>query len=390
MEQGLQNVKIIQDFFQIQEDGSMPDGSRMLLDATKIVTFEAGQDIVVIGAEPDDGMYIILDGTTRTLLAGDEPVGDQGAGDVIGELALIKEGTRKATVRAVTDVTCANIPKKVFEEMAHSNPKVYGALLELLYTKSANVIRERERMRSELEVAAKIQSGMLPKSFERYCKLPNLKLAARSKPAKEVGGDFYDIFQIDENRLCVLIADVSGKGIPACLFMAFAKTHIKNYMMLGMPIAEAAMRVNQQLNEDNEEELFVTVFLCVLDFRDNCLKFVNAGHNKPAVCHAAGKFELLECKTDFVFGMMEDIPYREQSVEFSVGDRLYLYTDGVTEAFDVHEEMYTETRMLDTLNRHEDAWENPEELLDCMYQDISEFTRGAAQSDDITMMYLTR
>lgn len=390
MEHGWKNVRIIQDFFQIREDGSIPDGSRLLFDATKIVSFEKGQDIVVIGAEPDDGMYIILDGMTRTLLAGEEPVGEQGPGDVIGELALIKEGTRKATVRALTNVTCANIPKSVFEEMAHSNPRVYGALLELLYTKSANVIRERERMRSELEVAAKIQSGMLPKSFEKFCKLPHLGLAARSKPAKVVGGDFYDVFQIDENRLCFLIADVSGKGIPACLFMTVAKTHIKNYMMLGMPLVEAAERVNQQLNEDNEEELFVTVFLCVLDLRDNRLRFVNAGHNKPAICRNNGKFELLECKADFVFGMMEDMPYREQTIEFGYGDRLYLYTDGVTEAFDANENMYTEERMLEALNRHEDAWERPEEMLDWMYQELAEFSIGAEQSDDITMMYLMR
>lgn len=384
------NLKIIHDFFQIQEDGSMPEGSKMLLDATKIVTIPKGQDIVSIGAEPDDGMYIILDGTTRTFLSGDEPVGEQGAGDVIGELALIKEGTRKATVRALTDVTCANIPKKVFSEMAHGNAKVYGALLDLLYTKTTKVTREKERMQSELEIAAKIQAGMLPVSFEKYRDIPNFRLAARSKPAKEVGGDFYDVFRIDENRICFLIADVSGKGIPACLFMTAAKIHIKNYMMLGMPLSEAAERVNGQLNEDNEEELFVTVFLSVLDLRDNCLRFINAGHNRPAISRGGGEFELLECRSDFVFGMMEDIPYQEQKTDLLPGDRFYLYTDGVTEAFDRNEEMYTEERMLSALNRWKENWGEPEAMLDHMYQEISEFCRGADQSDDITMMYLAR
>lgn len=390
MEQRWQDLKIIRDFYQIKEDGTMPEGSKILLDATGIVNFHTGEDIVTIGAEPDDGMYIILEGTTRTLLAGDEAVGEQNAGDVIGELALIKDGTRKATVRALTEVLCANIPRKVFDEIAHSNHKVYGALLELLYTKSTNAIRERERLRSELEVAAKIQAGMLPKSFDKFCRLPNLKLAAGSKPAKVVGGDFYDVFQIDENRLCFLIADVSGKGLPACLFMTVAKTHIKNYMMLGMPVAEAAVRVNDQLNEDNEEELFVTVFLSVLDFRDNSLKFVNAGHNKPAIGRGNGMFELLECRSDFVFGMMEDMTYREQKTTFSPGDRLFLYTDGVTEAFDKNEEMYTEERMLEALNRHKEVWEEPEQILTCMYRDLAEFSLGTEQSDDITMMYLVR
>ena len=384
------DLKIIRDFFQIQEDGSMPEGSRILLEATELVNFKKGEDIVTLGSEPDDGMYIILEGRTQILLKGDEPVGQQGPGDVIGELALIKEGTRKATIHTITDVSCANIPKKIFDEMAHANPKVYGALLELLYTKTTNVVRERERMKSELEVAAKIQMGMLPKSFKKYCKLPNINLAARSKAAKTVGGDFYDVFQVDENRLCFLIADVSGKGLPACLFMTVAKTHIKHYMMLGMPVAEVAERVNNQLNEDNEEELFVTVFLCVLDLRDNTLTYVNAGHNKPAISRGSGEFELLECKADFVFGMMEDMPYREQKTELCPGDRIYLYTDGVTEAFDVNEELYSEERMLKALNRHAKAWENPELMLDCMYQELAEYSRGTEQSDDITMVYLTR
>ncbi len=390
MEREWKNVKIIQDFFQIQEDGSMPDGSRILLAATEPVTFQKGQDLVTIGAEPDDGMYIILDGTTQTFLAGDEPIGEQGPGDVIGELALIKEGTRKATVRAITEVSCANIPKKVFEEIAHSNPRVYGALLEMLYTKSTNVIRERERMKSELEIASRIQMGMLPKSFEQYCRLPNISLDARSKPAKMVGGDFYDVFQIDETHLCFLIADVAGKGLPACLFMTVARTHIKNYMRLGMPVAEAAIRVNNLLNEDNEEELFVTVFLCVLDLQNNQLTFVNAGHNRPAFSRGHEPFQLLKCKADFVFGMMEDMPYQEQMIEFCPGDSLYLYTDGVTEAFNINEELYTEARMLEALNRHREAWEQPGLMLDCMYRELEEFSRGAEQSDDITMMYLVR
>lgn len=384
------DLKIIKNFFQIEENGSMPEGSRLLLDATEMVSFEKGQDIVTLGAEPEDGMYIIVEGETRTFLAGEEPAGDQRPGDVIGELALIKKETRKATVRALTEVLCANIPKKIFDEAAHSNPKVYGALLELLYTHSAKVIQERERMKSELEIAAKIQAGMLHKSFEKYCVLPHIKLSGRSKPAKTVGGDFYDVFQIDENQLCFLIADVSGKGLPACLFMTVAKTHIKNYMMLGMPVAETAKRVNDLLNEDNEEELFVTVFLCVLDLRDNCLRFVNAGHNRPAICHKNGEFELLDCKSDFVLGMMEDMTYREQGTELCPGDKLYLYTDGVTEAFNEKEELYTEARMLSALNQNQEVWETPEKLLDSMYQDLATFSKNAIQSDDITMMYLAR
>ena len=385
-----QDLKIIRDFYQIAEDGSMPEGSRMLLDATDLATFEPGQDIVTYGASADDGMYIILEGRTKVLAANGALIGEQEAGDVVGELALIKDGTRKATVRAATNVSCAHLSKTVFERMAQANPKVYGAFLELLYTKTTKIVVERERMKSELEIAAKIQSGYLPKSFGKFNKMSDVKITARMKPAKEVGGDFYDVFQIDEDRLCFLIADVSGKGVPASLFMTVAKTHIKNYMSLDMPLAEMAERVNNQLNEDNDEELFVTVFICVLDTKNHTLSFVNGGHNKPCISRAGGAFEMMDCKVDFVFGMMEDMPYREQKTTLMPGDKLYLYTDGVTEAFNDREELFGDERLIESLNRHMDLASDPDQLLETMYKELHTFANGADQSDDITMVYLVR
>jgi len=383
-------LKIIKDFYQIEEDGSMPEGSRILLDATDLVTFEPGEDIVTYGASADDGMYIILEGRTKVLGPKGALISEQESGDVVGELALIKDGTRKATVRAVTKVSCAHLSKPVFDGLAESNKKVYGAFLELLYTKTTKIVVERERMKSELEIAAKIQSGYLPKSFGKFNKMPDVHITARMKPAKEVGGDFYDVFQIDENRLCFLIADVSGKGVPASLFMTVAKTHIKNYMSLDMPLAEMAERVNNQLNEDNDEELFVTVFICVLDAVNHTLSFVNAGHNKPYISRAGGPFEMVDCKVDFVFGMMEDMPYREQTITLNPEDKFYLYTDGVTEAFNDKEEMFGDERLEETLNRYSDIADEPETLLDKMYEELHSFANGAEQSDDITMVYLAR
>lgn len=390
MEQSWRDLKIIHDFFQIQEDGSMPEGSKMLLDAMDRTTYETGQDIVTIGASAEDGMYIILEGTTRVLAEDGALISEQGPGDVVGELALIKDGTRKATVQAAEPVVCAHIAKKLFDEIASANHKVYAALLELLYTKTTMIVRERERMKSELEIAARIQTGFLPKSFERFCRLPHMAVTARMKPAKEVGGDFYDVFQIDESRICFLIADVAGKGIPASLFMTVAKTHIKNYMMLDMPVAEMAERVNNQLNEDNEEELFVTAFVCVLDTKKNTLTFVNAGHNKPCISRAGGPFEFLDCKADFVLGIMEDMPYREQQISLAPGDRFYLYTDGVTEAFDANGEMFSDAGLLQALNSHPEQADQPEALVEALYGELEHFSAGAPQSDDITMVYLSR
>lgn len=390
MDEQWKQLKIIKDFFQIQEGGQMPEGSKLLLDATKLVTFDEGEDIVTLGNPPDDGMYIILEGEAHVLTGDGLLINELGAGDVVGELALIKDGVRKATVRAVTPATCANIARNLFLEIAKTNHKVYGALLELLYTKTTQMVTERERLRSELEIASRIQTGFLPKSFEEFCKMPNVKITARMKPAKEVGGDFYDIFRIDERRLCFLVADVSGKGVPAALFMTLAKTHIKNYMMLDMPVAEVADLVNNRLNEDNEEELFVTVFICVLDTDTGELKFVNGGHNKPFISRGGKPFTQLDCKVDFVVGIMEDMPYREQSTKLLPGDRFCLYTDGVTEAFDIDGEMFSDEGMEHALNRHMEESGEPEVFIERMYEEVEAFTRGAAQSDDITMVYLAR
>jgi len=354
------------------------------------VHLEAGQDIVTLGAPPEDGMYIILEGDAHVLNADGGLINELTAGDVVGELGLIKDGSRKATVRAVTPVLCANISRPLFLEIADKNRKVYAALLELLYTKTTSMVMERERLKSEMEIASRIQTGFLPKSFERFCKLPKVAITARMKPAKGVGGDFYDVFLIDDHRLCFLVADVSGKGVPAALFMTVAKTHIKNYMMLDMPVAEMAERVNNRLNEDNEEELFVTSFICVLDTETNRMTYVNAGHNKPYISRAGGAFEALDCKVDFVLGIMEDMPYREQSLTLAPGDRFFLYTDGVTEAFNGNEEMFSDEGLCETLNRNLENAACPDTLVEAVYEDIEQFADGFPQSDDITVVYLAR
>lgn len=383
-------LKIIRDFFQIQEDGTMPEGSRLLLEAMQPVQIRAGEDIVSVGDSPEDGMYIILEGRANVLTAENALINELAEGDVVGELALIKDGFRKATVRAVTPVVCANISRGLFLEIADANRKVYAALLELLYTKTTMIVTERERLKSEIEIASRIQTGFLPKSFARFCKLPHVQITARMKPAKGVGGDFYDIFLVDESRLCFLAADVSGKGVPAALFMTLAKTHIKNYMMLDIPIAEVAELVNNRLNEDNEEELFVTAFLCVLDTRTNKLTYVNAGHNRPFICRQGEVFSMLDCKVDFVLGIMEDMSYREQTTDLLPGDCICLYTDGVTEAFNPEGEMFLDQGMEDALNRHQNNAYEPEIFIEAIYEEVEQFAREEPQSDDITVVYLSR
>ncbi|MBQ8147556.1 MAG: SpoIIE family protein phosphatase [Lachnospiraceae bacterium] len=386
----LSTLPTIQEFFQINPEEELQEGTRLFLDAMTEVTFSDGEDVVSFGAGNEDGMYIILEGATVVLSREGKRINRLGAGDFIGELALMNDQPRGATVRAVGEVICANISKQLFEQVATANPKIYGSFMNMLYTKTTKLVTEQERIKSELAVATRIQEGCLEHDFTGFNQLKDVTVTACMRPAKEVGGDFYDVFRIDDTHLCFLIADVSGKGVPAALFMSMAKTHIKNYASLGLPLAEVASRANNQLCYKNEEGMFVTVFLCVLDVETGEVKFINAGHNRPFIMRGNGVFEMVQCKANLVFGMMEGVPYREQTLQLDKGDCIYLYTDGVTEAVNPQEELLGDAYLEDMLNRHKEQADSVDAFVESMYEEIDRFADGAEQADDITMVYLYR
>ncbi len=386
----LRRVSAIQEFFDIEEDKELPEGTRLFLNAMTDVTVPKGKDIVTYGNECDDGMYIILEGTTDVLSSQGTLINKLGKGDFIGEMGLINDDKRGATVRATSEVRCANISKSLFEDMAASNKKLYGTFINMLYKKTTKLVTERERIKSELEVATRIQDSCLEHDFTEFNKLENVEIIAKMRPAKEVGGDFYDVFMIDDKHLCFLIADVSGKGVPAAIFMSMAKTYIKTYATLGLPLADVASKTNNQLCYKNEQGMFVTVFMCVLDLETNEVKFINAGHNRPFVKKSDGKFEMIPAKVNLVFGMMEDIPYREQSFVLDKGDCIYMYTDGVTEAVNPKEELLGDTYITEVLNKHMDKSSQVESFVDTLFNEVDAFADGAMQADDITMVYLSR
>lgn len=386
----LRQISTIQEFFKIDPKGELPEGTRLLLEAMTEICIPKGQDIVTYGADSEDGMYIILEGSTEVLSNQGVKINTLGTGDFIGELGLINDDTRGATVRALSDVKCANISKALFEEIAAVNRKIYGTFMNMLYTKTTKLVTEQERLKSELSVATRIQTGCLENDFTVFNQLDNITLTAHMRPAKEVGGDFYDVFLIDETHLCFLIADVSGKGVPAALFMSMAKIHIKNYASLGLPLAEVAARANGQLCYKNEEGMFVTAFLCVLDLVTNEVRFVNAGHNRPFLMQGDGGFHMLEAKANLVLGMMEDIPYKEQSFYLYPGDCIYLYTDGVTEALNPKQQLLGDTRLENMLNANKAVAADAESFVRAMYDEVDAFAAGEQQADDITMVYISR
>lgn len=246
--------------------------------------------------------------------------------------------------------------------------------------------RERERIGAELNVATQIQSSMLPCIFPAFPEYKEFDIYASMNPAKEVGGDFYDFFLVDKDHLALVMADVSGKGVPAALFMMITKTLLKNAVQSGLSPAAALETVNNQLLENNEAGMFVTVWLGIYEISTGKLTAANAGHEYPALKRADGVFELFKDKHGFVMAGMEDAKYHEYELALHTGDILFVYTDGVAEATDKDNQLYGTDRMLDALNAKPDA--SSKDLLLALGADMERFVGEAMQFDDITMMAL--
>lgn len=246
-------------------------------------------------------------------------------------------------------------------------------------------LKDKERIETELTLAKEIQINMLPKSFNEFSN-EYFKIFASMEPAREVGGDFYDFFKIDDKNVVICIADVSGKGIPAALLMSIAKTMIKNLMISGYSVGECFTRINNIFSEGNEAGLFITSWLGLLNLETGLLTYVNAGHNPPLIYRKNKVYEYLKTQPGFVLGGLEGIKYRQAFIELKEGDRIFLYTDGVTEAHNESNSLYGEHRLINYLNS---CINSPiDDVLNGLRKDINKFKGKAEQSDDITMLIL--
>jgi serine phosphatase RsbU (regulator of sigma subunit) len=242
---------------------------------------------------------------------------------------------------------------------------------------------EKERIQSELKVAHNIQTSMLPRIFPPFPDREEISIYGIMEPAKEVGGDFFDFFFIDKNKLCFVIGDVSGKGVPAALFMVITKTLLKNQALLGSPVHEILYTVNNLLCSDNEEMMFVTVFLAILNTDTGELQYANGGHNPPLVTQQGG-FEFLKCKKSFVLGGIENFTYRSDVITLEKGDAFFMYTDGVTEAMNAEGAQFTDKKLKDSLAGV--AAMDEREIVTSIRHEMDGFVKETPQSDDITML----
>jgi len=245
---------------------------------------------------------------------------------------------------------------------------------------------EKERIGAELELATRIQGNALPKEFPPFPDRQEFDIFASMTPAKEVGGDLYDYFLLDDDHLCLTIGDVSGKGVPAALFMMVAMALIHHVAMQEKSPAKILQIVNEEICARNPEEMFVTVWLGVLEISTGKLTAANAGHEYPALRTPGGSFALYKDRHGFVIGGMEGMHYREYTISLEPGARLFVYTDGVAEATDDKETLFGTDRMLQALREKEDG--SPREILDAVSRAVEDFVGNAPQFDDLTMLCL--
>ena len=286
-----------------------------------------------------------------------------------GTLAEITDGNLNVTVDVRTNEEFASLSDDINQTVS---------------TLKRYIAEAAARIDKELEFAKEIQYSALPSVFPPYPNRKDFEIYAHMITAKEVGGDFYDFYMLGDSTLAFMIADVSGKGIPAAMFMMQAKTIIKDLAESGLALPEVFATANKKLCENNDAGMFVTAWMGILDLKTGLLKFVNAGHNPPLVRQADGEFAYLKARSGMVLAGMDGIKYRQNELQLTPGDQIFLYTDGVTEATDKNNQLYGEERLLETVNRN--IVMDTRKLCEAVKSDVDQFVGEAPQFDDITMM----
>ena len=292
--------------------------------------------------------------------------------------------------------TNANTSTDIFQSLPNGEITEFNDLVDSLQQMEIDMnayvvnlrkmTEDRTRIKSELELAESIQSNMLPSIFPAFPERSEFDIYALMDPAREVGGDFYDFFLIDNDHLAMVIADVSGKGIPAALFMMMSKILVKNYVTTGSSPAEALAAVNNTICQNNTNDMFVTIWLGILTISTGKIIAANAGHEYPILQRAGGQFEVIKDKHGFVVGSMPNLKYSEYEIDFHTGDTLFVYTDGLPESTNSANEQFGLDRILEVLNSEPDG--EVEDLFVSMGVAVAEFVQDAEQFDDLTMLAL--
>jgi sigma-B regulation protein RsbU (phosphoserine phosphatase) len=283
------------------------------------------------------------------------------------------------------DIQISINSKDEFGQLAQSFNSMTSGIRRYI-SEIKEITEEKSRISAELDVANRIQNSMMPNLFPAFPERKDFDIYAVIHPAKEVGGDFYDFFFIDEVNFAIIIADVSGKGVPAALFMVIAKTLLKNNISTHKNLSAAFTKTNAQLCENNDMGLFVTAFAAIINIESGKCSFVNAGHNPVYIKRKNSQYEWLKSKCGFVLAGLESTVYKEEETVINLGDTLFLYTDGITEAMNESDNLFGDERLQNVLNNHCGDKISMRELIDGIHSEVKSFADTAVQSDDITML----
>ena len=362
------------------------------------VSLKSFDEIQVLGNRSviDDSVSVsVMCNTERVYLERDNQVIESTLSDILlfavfyVLVVILAERLVVANLKRVNDslgkITAGNVNEEVWVRTSSEFSELSDDINQTVSTLRGYIHDAENKMKNELKLAASIQDSALPKNF--HLPYGNLDLYAMMVPARDVGGDFYDFFSISSSKLCLVIADVSGKGVPASLFMMRAKTSIKYFARNGNSPAELLANVNNALCEDNDTDMFVTVWLGILDLDTGLMRCANAGHEYPVLMRSEGEYELLKKKHSLMLATYENIVVNEYEIQFAPGDRLFVYTDGVPEAVNEKNEQYGTARMTEQLNKLKNR--DQQHMLEGMLQDIRNYSGTAEQFDDITMLGFT-
>ncbi len=356
-------------------------------------------EILITPDQENHNLYLLISGRLQVYLdSADAQISFPiERGECIGEMSLIEDRKTSAFVVAQEDCSLIVMPKDIFWDKFIYLPRAIKNLLLVLINrtrKDNEVIRQSmekqfqlELLQKELEAAGQIQANILPQGIPLFPDQPQVDVCAMMEPAKEVGGDFYDAFALDKDRICIAIGDVSGKGMPAALFMVRIITLLRMTVSQDGPFETVLPTLNQTLCENNDDCMFVTLFVGVFDVKTGTLTYLNAGHNPPFYSTKGGPFNLIDLPKGILLGISETARYEVATLMMQPDDMLVLYTDGVTEAENPQHEFYSVDRAcqtLQTVSGNDDITSVVKALSDS----VAYFAKGLPQADDITILAL--
>jgi len=339
--------------------------------------------------EPGEEMFILLEGELAITVQG-RHIDTLGPGMILGEMAMVDDRPRSATATAATAADLIRLDRRGFQDLISRSPEFALRVMNIMSIRTRRLMEEevqRQRMEEELAIGRRIQLSLLPRDCPT---LPGYEFAAGYRAAREVGGDLYDfIIQPGQTeRIHIVIADVTGKGVPAALYMAVSRTLLHTSALDGSDPSHALQRANHFIREDATSPLFLSAFYAVLDTDTHCLTYANAGHNPPIwLQQSAGEMELLQAR-GIVLGAFDGFIPEEKMCFLQPGDYVVFFTDGITEARNVHGQFFDDERLEALVSGRQ--WAGAQELLEAIFAAVNEFAAGAPQADDYTVIVLRR